>query len=322
MPNSIHRREFLKAGAVGGSVLAGPFLAFGAEQPQKFKIGMAATTWLSTSPSTATYWNAMEAISQLQIGATEADDSNALLDSAYGNNTAEFVSRSRKVGVHLAGVFQSLLLHDEQKRSENLSKIRSIAGFLKAVNAEYIALGWSLPPRVGGKEHGPTSGNVVRAIRAMDEIGRLSLDEYGIYIAFHAERDIPKATILNVLDQTNPKYVRFCADVGHLTATGLDALQTVKKYASRLAVSHWKDFDPKLPGPDYLGSDFRGDFVEVGKGIVNFRGLADFYREIGYTGWVMLELDRTREASIMASAREMKAFVTEQLKLQFYPPYR
>ena len=51
------------------------------------------------------------------------------------------------------------------------------------------------------------------------------------------------------------------------------------------------------------------------------RGLADLYLEIGYSGWVMLELDRTREPSITASAREMKAFVTDTLKLQLYPPH-
>ena len=200
------------------------------------------------------------------------------------------------------------------------SKIRSVAGFLKAVKAEYIALGWSLPPSVRGSDHTRTSADVSSAVRTMDDIGRLSLDEYGIYIAFHAERDIPKETVLEVLDRTNPKYVRFCADVGHLTATGLDPLAVVKNYATRLAVSHWKDFDPKLPGPAYLGKGAKGDFVEVGKGIVDFRGLADLYRETGYNGWVMLELDRTREPSILASAREMKTFVTDQLKLKFYPP--
>src|SRR6202048_4449488 len=153
----------------------------------------------------------------------------------------------------------------------------------------------------------------------MDELGRISWEEYGIFAAFHAERDIPKAIILQILDQTNPKYMRFCADVGHLTATGLDAVDTVKRYSSRLAVSHWKDFDPKIPPPSYLGSGAIGDFVELGKGIVDFRGLTALYREIGFEGWVQLELDQTHEASIAISAQKMKALVTDELKLQMYP---
>jgi inosose dehydratase len=164
-----------------------------------------------------------------------------------------------------------------------------------------------------------TPADVKQAIRTADEIGRISLEQHGIFVALHAERDIPKEITLQILDNSNPKYLRFCADVGHLTAMGLDAVQTVKKYASRLAVSHWKDFDPKLGGPSYLGKDSSGDFVELGRGVVDFRGLADLYREIGFAGWVQLELDQTREASIAISAQKMKAFVTDQLKLQMYP---
>ena len=159
---------------------------------------------------------------------------------------------------------------------------------------------------------------MTRTVRAMDELGRISWEEHGIFAAFHAERDIPKEMILRILDQTNPKYIRLCADVGHFTAAGLDAVQTVKTYASRLAVSHWKDYDPKLPGPAYLGSEAVGDFVELGKGVVDFRGLADLYRQIEFDGWVQLELDHTREASIAVSAGGMKSFVVKDLKLQLY----
>lgn len=318
---SIGRRRFLNLSAKVGLAAVGQPFAFGNDASQKFKIGMAATTWLTASPSTATYWAAAEAISNLGIGATEADNSEARLDSAYSNTVADFRSRSLKIGVYLTGVYQALLLHEEQKLPEMRSKIQSLGSFLKAAGAEYIALGWETRSEVGGKPYQRTAADVRSAIHAVDEIGRLSLEEYGVFIAFHAERDIPKQMVLQLLDDTNPKYVRFCADVGHLTAMGLDALQTVKKYASRLAVSHWKDFDPKRTGPKYLGPSAKGDFVELGKGIVNFRGLADFYREIGYSGWVMLELDRATEPSTMASARDMKAFVTDQLKLQLYPPH-
>ena len=50
-------------------------------------------------------------------------------------------------------------------------------------------------------------------------LAEISLEENGIVIAFHGERDVPKEMILALLDGTaDPKYVRFCADVGHLTA--------------------------------------------------------------------------------------------------------
>lgn len=318
---TLKRRQFLKTGALSALAFVLPPTTFAAGKPQKFKIGMAATTWLSTTPSPATYWTAAEEISRLNIGATEADNSIAKFDTSYPNGPAEFVARSKKAGVRLIGVYQALWLHDTQKLPEMRAKIHSVARFLKESGAEYIALGWDVPSS-GGQLYRRTSEDVTRTVRAMDELGKISLEEHGILAAFHAERDIPKDMILQILDQTNPKYLRLCADVGHFTAAGLDAVQTVKTYSSRLAVSHWKDYDPKLPGPHYLGSEASGDFVELGKGIVDFPALADLYRQIGFDGWVQLELDHTREESIAISAAEMKTFVTDKLKLQMYPVRR
>jgi sugar phosphate isomerase/epimerase len=318
---TLKRRQFLKTGALGALAFFLPRTTFAAGKPQKFKIGMAATTWLSTTPSAATYWTATEEISRLNIGATEADNSIAKFDTSYSKGPAEFLARSKKTGVRLIGVYQALWLHDTQKIPEMRAKIHSVARFLKEAGAEYIALGWDVPASGGGL-YRRTPEDVTRTVRAMDELGKISWEEHGIFAAFHAERDIPKEMILQILDRTNPKYIRLCADVGHFTAAGLDAVQTVKTYASRLAVSHWKDYDPKLPGPHYLGTQASGDFVELGKGVVDFAGLADLYRQIDFDGWVQLELDHTRDASIAISAAEMKSFVTDKLKLQLYAPRR
>src|SRR6266853_2505250 len=112
MAGRIERRQFLKAGVATTLALAiDPTSIFAADPVQKFKIGMAATTWLSANPSITTYWKAAEGIAALNIGATEADNSKANFDSAYANKIAEFQQRSRQVGVQLNGVYQALLLH-------------------------------------------------------------------------------------------------------------------------------------------------------------------------------------------------------------------
>src|ERR1700751_4757212 len=97
------RREFLKIGSAGTlAFVSVPTLA-AEEKSQKFKIGMAATTWLTATPTTAAYWNAADGLSSLDIGATEADNSEARLDTVYGEKVDEFVSRSHKVGGYLTG---------------------------------------------------------------------------------------------------------------------------------------------------------------------------------------------------------------------------
>jgi hypothetical protein len=88
----MERRQFLKASVASTLALAiRPTATFAIDRVQKFKIGMAATTWLSANPSTATYWNATEAIKALDIGATEADNSKAEFDVAYKNRIADLV---------------------------------------------------------------------------------------------------------------------------------------------------------------------------------------------------------------------------------------
>ena len=67
----MERRKFLKVATLGALAYACPYDGLAQEKPQKFKIGMAATTWLATNPSTAEYWKAVEGIAQLGIGATE-----------------------------------------------------------------------------------------------------------------------------------------------------------------------------------------------------------------------------------------------------------
>jgi inosose dehydratase len=315
----MERRHFLQLGALGAATLLDRPAALAEDQPQKFRIGMAATTWLSAKPSTATYWQAVEGISSLGVGATEADNSKAQLDAVYGADPRVFLSRSQKYGVHLTGVYQALFLHEAQQLPDMRSQIRSLSKFLKAAGADYIALGWDTRPAEGGKPYQRSKVDLQQAIRSADDLGKISLEEFDLPIAFHAERDVPGKMILEMLDGTNPKFVRFCADVGHLTAAGLDAVQTVKKYSSRLFVSHWKDFDPNLAAPEYLGQGAKGDFVEAGKGIVDFAALAKLYRDLGFDGWVLLELDQSREPSILESARKMTRYVTDQLKLHLFP---
>jgi inosose dehydratase len=321
MRNALERRHFLRIGFAGALAAAGQPTLFAQSKAQKFNIGMAATEWLSAKPPIA-YWTAVEAISALDFGATEADNSLARLDIVYGKDVSTFTEKLKASGVKITGVYQALPLHEAQRLDEMRAKIHAVASFLKAAGASYIALGWEVPWHQGQGIYQRTPEDVKQAVRSADDLGRIAIEEHGIPIALHAERDIPKEMVVQILDDTNPKYVRLCADVGHLTAMGLDALATVKKYSTRLTASHWKDYDPNAKGRSWSGKEKIGDFVELGKGVVDFHGLADFYREIGFDGWVLIELDQSHEPTIHASAQKMRSYVTDELKLKVYPRQR
>ena len=314
----MRRRTFLQTAAA--EVLAAPRLA--AAGPQKFKVGMAATLWLQADAATETYWKACQAIAQLGFAATEADNTLADLDTVYGARVEEFRKESARHKVKLAGVYHSVELHEAGSLGEYAKRFGGLTRFLKAIGGEYIALGWGQRLRDGrrvyfrpGLGSTRTADEARQAIRSLNELGKISLQGQGIKVGWHPGRNQNRDLIRQVLDGTDPKHVFFCADVGHLTGAGYDALEAVKTYRARLVGSHLKDFDPKIPfrRPDYA-QQITGDFVELGRGVVNLAGLIDYYRDSGFDGWVQVELDRSPKDPLEASG-EMKAYVLEKLQL-------
>ncbi len=318
------RRNFLKtAGLAAGALAAGGETWLGAAGAQKFTVGMAATLWLQADAATETYWKACQVLSSLGFKITEADNTLADLDTAFGTDPAGFKKKSAEAKVTMVGVYHSVQLHEAGELPEMRKKIAHVAQFLKGVGAGYIAMGWGQRLRDGrrvyftpGASPQRTADDIQNAIRGLNELGKMCLQDYGVKVAWHPGRNQTKDIIRKVLDGTDPKNVFFCADVGHLTGAGYEPVEAVSTYSSRLAASHWKDFDPNIPfrRADYAQT-IKGDFVELGRGVVNFPGLVELFNKLNYTGSVQLELDRTLKDPV-ESAREMKDFVTDKLKLR------
>jgi inosose dehydratase len=66
-------------------------------------------------------------------------------------------------------------------------------------------------------------------------------------------------------------------DVGHIINAGMDPLQTMKEYAELINHVHFKDWDGKP------------EFVLMGKGVVDFRGVVRFLNDRRYAGWIICE---------------------------------
>ena len=120
--------------------------------------------------------------------------------------------------MQVEAVDQALPLHEPKSWDAIMTKIRSDGKFQKAADAKCVAL-WLRPHPVGGKPYQRTAADVRQVIRAADEIGKISSEEYGIIVALHAERDIPKYVVLEISTAPTPNIV-FCADVGHLAGMG------------------------------------------------------------------------------------------------------
>lgn len=124
--------------------------------------------------------------------------------------------------------------------------------------------------------------------------------ETGLRTVFHhhcggfVETPAETAKMLSLAD---PKIVGLCFDTGHWRFGGGDPLAGLAQHADRVWHVHFKDHSPSVAeqsranGWDYLESVRRGIFCELGRGAVDFPGIAAFLKERGYDGWIVVEQD-------------------------------
>ncbi len=87
-------------------------------------------------------------------------------------------------------------------------------------------------------------------------------------------------------------------DIGHLAWTGADFRAVLRRHKDRLLDLHVKDIDQTIadasrakPTSYYEVADQRF-FLEPGLGDIDFDGLIDDLNEYGFTGWIIIEVDR------------------------------
>ena len=100
-----------------------------------------------------------------------------------------------------------------------------------------------------------------------------------------------------LLALTDPTLVGLCFDTGHYSFGGGDALDGIRKYATRIWHFHLKDHEPKVAAQsrqnewDYFTSVRNGIFCELGKGNVDFPAVLRELETAGYDGWGVVEQD-------------------------------
>lgn len=131
--------------------------------------------------------------------------------------------------------------------------------------------------------------------RVLTEIGTRTA-KLGIPVVFHphvgslAETPAETARVLRAAD---PRYVRLLLDVAHWQQGGGDPVAAIREYRDRLLMLHIKDVRPA----DRPGRSSGYQFVELGRGTVNLRGVFRALRDIAYDGWAIVELDSVTSPS-------------------------
>ena len=140
------------------------------------------------------------------------------------------------------------------------------------------------------------------------EIATAVRGETGLPVLFHhhcAGYVETPAEIDRLLDNTDPGLINLVFDTGHFVFgsgpnspySGGQIVPALEHYAERISYVHFKDCDPRIAARsraekwDYIKSLYDGVFCELGKGCVDFPGIAGWLNKRGYTGWVLVEQD-------------------------------
>ena len=158
---------------------------------------------------------------------------------------------------------------------------------------------------------------MVANIRAIAELAR---DRYGVravihphaggYIEFEDELD-------RVADDVPEEVAGLCLDTGHMDYSGMDPIETLRRYADRTDYIHFKDIDDAKYA-DVMGRRIRffdacaeGVMCPIGRGRIDYSGLRELLTEIGYGGYITIEQERDprNAGSVLADLAASRDFL-------------
>jgi inosose dehydratase len=211
----------------------------------------------------------------------------------YADREDDFRRLLKQHGQTLVGVYSGANFIYPDIFEEELHKIARVAELAARFGAEHLVVG-------GGavRSTGTTNEDYRRLGEGLDRVGELAA-RHGLTPSFHPHLGTSAQTpeqIARVFAQTS---IGFCPDTAHLDAAGGDSAELIQTYGDRIPYVHLKD---------YAG----GAFLPLGQGELDFDRILGALAEIGYDGWITVELDSV-DGSKEEAARMSRTFLEEKL---------
>ena len=212
----------------------------------------------------------------------------------------EFGSRLRRLGLELAAVYWSAKFHLREEHEFIIRDFERIRGNLLKLNSNTVVIG--PPPRFRLFE-----GDKERYIGAMAEVINNILDKYSdvrLGVHNHWGTIIQNEDEINLLMRlTAPRFQLF-ADVGHLSAAGINVYEFLDRWGGRIGYIHLKDDSQPFKVANDWGEVARR-FKVPGRGRLDIVRILSILKNHGYDGWVTVEYEDPESDPI----QDLKFFV-------------
>jgi len=207
---------------------------------------------------------------------------------------------ARDAGVEISSLCLGVLWRfypsspDPAVREQAAEIIRQAAPFAASVGAKVILLPVGQPEELTPEQ---ARTNLVEVLRTCapkaEKVGVVyAVENVGQALAYTAD------DLIEIASQVGSPACQVYYDVGNAAAQGADAAAEMRKLGRRLAMLHVKDLQATPKGRK---------LAVVGDGIVDFRAAAQAAREIGYRGYLTLEVPGTAENADEVAIRSRDA---------------
>jgi inosose dehydratase len=195
-----------------------------------------------------------------------------LLD--YEGRIGAFSRMLKSAGLELVAVYSGGNFIFDEVLGEELARIERAAAAAGAAGASYLVIGGGAKRAKGRKREDMKKLGV-----ALDKVVRIAR-KHGLSAHFHPHLTTIVETpdeVRKVLKETS---IGLCPDTAHLAAAGGDVPAMLREHAARIAYVHLKGLRRKPFA-----------FTPLDTGDLDLARVVETLIEIGYDGWVTVELD-------------------------------
>jgi inosose dehydratase len=259
-----------------------------------------------------------------EVGFNWVEAFAAALDEFYPDKAPDLKKRLDEIGVGVVAITGgrrggNTHFEDPASRQAVIENHLGVVRFSKKFGADHQKTNMG-----ARRPEGTTDEDLKNMAETLQQLGKRIHDEEGMRFGVHAhlgsqlqnEREVDF-----IMANTDPNYVGFVLDTGHITMAGMDPLALARKLGSRIVEFHLKDTRPEdrggtrhVPGPevDQMKDPY---FYPLGNGGVDFLALKTHLDSINWRGFLVVELDTSPWRSPKESARITANYIRTAMKI-------
>jgi len=242
--------------------------------------------------------------------------------SEYLDTPDDLLKKTGAIGVKFDtisnGGRMEMHLEDPAKHEKILEQHLGLVRFLKRLGCDHLKI------NTGPRRPDGTTGQDLKNMAVILNILGKHISAEGLKFGVHAHMWTQfenRHEIDTVLGATDPQHVWFVLDTGHITMAGIDPVELTRTLGHRIIEFHLKDTKPenrggarkRLPPNDAMKDPI---FFELGKGGVDFPAIKAHLDQIGWRGWLTVELDSSPYRPPKESARISKDYIESKLGIK------